>query len=150
MKEQLLRGRYRLIEMIGEGGMATVYRAWDTHLERSVAIKMMRPDGALSDMEQDAFLAEARMVAKLNHPNIVTLYDAGVADGQPFLVMELLPGWTLRQRLTTGPLPVAEARYLVDRIAAALEAAHAQRVLHLDVKPENVLFDARGEPKLSD
>ncbi|HBY93974.1 MAG TPA: serine/threonine protein kinase, partial [Chloroflexi bacterium] len=109
MAIDILNDRYRLDDVIGEGGMATVYRAWDLRLDRPVAIKVMRPQTMLSEAGREAFLREARTVARLNHPNVVAVYDAGVADGRPYLVMELLSGLTLRQRLARGPLPTGEA-----------------------------------------
>ncbi|HYN88831.1 MAG TPA: protein kinase, partial [Ardenticatenaceae bacterium] len=150
MAPVLLDGRYRLEGIIGEGGMATVYQAWDERLDRRVAVKLLRPQTTLSEAEAEDFLREARTVARLNHPNVVAVHDAGVADGRPYLVMEFLPGQTLRQRLQAGPLPVTEALRIVRALAGALEAAHAQGILHLDVKPENVLFGEGHDPKLSD
>ncbi|MCZ7568357.1 MAG: protein kinase [Ardenticatenaceae bacterium] len=150
MAIDILNDRYRLDDVIGEGGMATVYRAWDLRLDRPVAIKVMRPQTMLSEAGREAFLREARTVARLNHPNVVAVYDAGVADGRPYLVMELLSGLTLRQRLARGPLPTGEALRIARGLAGALEAAHAQRILHLDVKPENIIFGEGDEPKLAD
>src|SRR5690606_35893299 len=109
MAIDILADRYRLDEILGEGGMATVYRAWDLRLDRPVAVKVLRPKETLSEDEREAFLREARTIARLNHPNVVGVYDAGVADGRPYLVLELLPRATLRQRLARGPLPVSEA-----------------------------------------
>ncbi len=150
MSQELIDGRYKLEEEIGDGGMATVFRAWDVQLERPVAVKIGRTNTPLSDREQARFLREARMVAKLRHPNVVSVHDVGVDHARPFLIMELLTGQTLRERLQNGPLPLAEALQLTYRIAGALSAAHAASILHLDVKPENILLEAGGEPKLSD
>src|SRR5918997_1586216 len=102
MAPQVLDGRYRLEGVIGEGGMATVYQAWDERLDRRVAIKMVTPQVELSEAQRDDFLREARIVARLNHPNVVAVHDAGIAGEHPYLVMELLPGPTLRQRLQAG------------------------------------------------
>jgi eukaryotic-like serine/threonine-protein kinase len=150
MGPQILDDRYRLAMVVGEGGMATVYRAWDIRLERWVAIKLMNTRPGLSTDEEQAFLHEARVVARLNHPNVVAVYDAGVSEGRPYLVMELVEGPTLRQRLAAAPLPLEEALGIVEKIAGALQAAHASSILHLDVKPENIIFGMGEEPKLTD
>jgi eukaryotic-like serine/threonine-protein kinase len=150
MGPQILDDRYRLAVIIGEGGMASVYRAWDIRLERWVALKLMNAAGELSSEEEQAFLREARVVARLNHPNVVAIYDAGMSDGRPYLVMELVEGPTLRQRIAAGPLPLEEALGILEKIAGALQAAHAHEILHLDVKPENVIFGVDNEPKLTD
>jgi serine/threonine-protein kinase len=148
---EILDGRYRLDEIIGQGGMATVYRARDLRLNRPLAAKVMRPQAGLSEAVQADFLREARIIARLNHPNVVALHDAGITDGgRPYLIMELLPGTTLRDRLSQGPLPVEEALRVALGVAAALDTAHGRGILHLDVKPENILFDGSGTPKLSD
>lgn len=150
MTPEILDGRYRLDEIIGEGGAATVYQAWDLWLERPVAVKVLRPDAGLGEPEVEAFLREGRIMAGLNHPHIVQVHDVGVSASRPYLVMELLPGGTLRDRLARGPLPVGMALFVARRLAGALELAHRRGILHLDVKPENILFGRDGEPKLAD
>jgi serine/threonine protein kinase len=145
----MLADRYRLDERVGEGGMATVYRAWDNVLNRAVAVKVLHPH-ALSEAERNTFLHEARALARVRHPNVVAIYDAGLAGEQPYLVMELLQGPTLRAGLAYGPLALDESLRIARRLAEALAVAHDQQVLHLDVKPENVIFDEHDEPRLSD
>jgi eukaryotic-like serine/threonine-protein kinase len=142
--------RYRLDGTIAEGATSTVYRAWDVRLDRAVAVKVLRPTGALSEEERETFLNDARAVVRLNHPNVVTVLDAGIWEERPYLVMELLPEPNLRQRLRQGALPVDEALRIARRLASALWAGHSLGILHLDVKPENVLFSDSNEPKLAD
>jgi len=147
----LLNGRFRLEEQIGSGGMSTVYRAFDETLERWVAIKLMHT--ALSDdpLQHERFRREARAVARLSHPHIVTVIDAGDDDGHPYIVLEYVEGETLKARLRRGGgLPVVEAVAYAVEIARALSAAHAQRLVHRDVKPQNVLVDLEGRAKVTD
>jgi len=144
----LLAGRYLLGPVLGSGGMAVVHRATDTLLDRPVAVKVVRgvdPDDAVR------FRAETRVLARLHHPAVVTLYDAGTDGDRAFLVMQLVDGESLRQRLARlGPVTVAEAGHLATVLAGALASVHAAGVTHRDVKPGNVLLDAGGEPHLAD
>jgi eukaryotic-like serine/threonine-protein kinase len=147
----LLSGRFRLEEQIGSGGMSTVYRAFDETLERWVAIKLMHR--ALSDdpLQLERFRREARAVARLSHPHVVTVIDAGEDEGHPYIVFEYVEGETLKARVKrTGGLPVVEAVAYAIEIARALGAAHAQRLVHRDVKPQNVLLDFEGRAKVTD
>jgi eukaryotic-like serine/threonine-protein kinase len=147
----LLNGRFRLEEQIGSGGMSTVYRAFDETLERWVAIKLMHQ--ALSDdpLQHERFRREARAVARLSHPHVVTVIDAGEDDGHPYIVFEYVEGETLKRRVKrTGGLPVVEAVAYAIEIARALAAAHEQRLVHRDVKPQNVLLDVEGRAKVTD
>ncbi len=130
--------------------MATVFQAWDMNLQRPVAVKLVRSTGSLNESEQQRFLREARMLAQLHHPNVVAVHDVGLAEGRPYLIMELLTGQTLRERLRGGALPLEEALRITHVVASALGAAHQADILHLDVKPENIIFDQANEPKLSD
>jgi len=132
-------GRYRLEELLGQGGMAEVHRATDTKLARTVAVKVILATHAVKGDFLERFLREARMVASLEHPNILPVYDFGEDDGVPFLVMPYLSGGTLRERLRSGPAPLALASLWITQLADALDAAHAAGVLHRDVKPANVL-----------
>jgi tRNA A-37 threonylcarbamoyl transferase component Bud32 len=133
-------GRYRLEETLGKGGMAEVYRATDTKLARTVAVKVILEKHAVEEHFLERFLREARLVASLEHPNILPVYDFGEENGMPFLVMPYLPGGSLRERLKAGPVPLSLASSWIAQLADALDAAHAAGVLHRDVKPANVLL----------
>jgi hypothetical protein len=136
-------GPYQIVGFLGAGGMGVVYRARDSRLGREVAIKVL-PDELSSDPERlERFSREARAVAALNHPNILSVYDVGDEGGTPYAVFELLDGETLRGRLGRGPLPAADAVELAAQAARGLAAAHREGIVHRDVKPEN-LFLARG------
>ena len=142
-------GRYHILEQLGEGGMATVYKAYDTHLERNVAIKVILPTRQHSEKFLKRFQREARALAKLSHPNIVGVIDYGEQDGIPYLVMEYLPGGTLKRKMVK-PMPWQEAIRLLGPIARGLAAAHKQGIIHRDVKPSNILLTDTGEPMLTD
>ncbi len=145
---QILGGRYRLEEVLGIGGMSVVWKAHDEVLGRAVAVKILAGNFAL-DVARDAVLAEAQAVARLSHPNICNVFDYGEslqADGQmvPYIVMELLTGPSLGERLEEGPLPPQEALKIAAEVAAGLAAAHALGVVHRDVKPGNVILTPSG------
>ncbi|MEW5938155.1 MAG: SUMF1/EgtB/PvdO family nonheme iron enzyme [Chloroflexota bacterium] len=146
-------GRYHILEQLGEGGMATVYRAHDMRLERDVAVKVIRADqfgsAHLAPMLK-RFEREAKSLAKLSHPNILKVLDYGEHDGAPFLVMEFLPGGTLKERLGGKSLPWQESIRLLLPIAQALAYAHSENIVHRDIKPSNILITQSGEPMLSD
>ena len=152
----LLNGRYRLDAQIGHGGMSTVYRAFDTVLERQVAIKLMHREIASDSDQLERFRREARAVAQLNHPHVVGVIDAGEEgeeDGftTPYIVFEYVEGETLKERIRrNGRLPVAEAIAYAIEIARALGAAHEHHIVHRDVKPQNVLIDEEGAAKVTD
>ncbi len=143
-------GKYRVVEKLGEGGMGIVYRARDEGLNRNVAVKIL-PPGALTDEgSRKRFRKEALTLAKLNHPNIESLYDLDNKDGVDFLVMEYVPGATLAERLAGGALPEKEVLTLGMQVAAALEEAHDQGVVHRDLKPGNIGVTPKGQVKLLD
>src|SRR6266403_5316291 len=143
-------GRYRIVEKIGEGGMGVVYRTYDEQLGRDVAIKTL-PTGAFGDeASRRRFRKEALALAKLNHPNIETVYEFGSQDGLDFLVMEYVPGKTLADRLRGGTLPEKEVVALGMQIAAALEEAHERGIVHRDLKPANIAITAKGRAKILD
>ncbi len=138
-------------ERVGSGGMSTVYRAWDETLERWVAIKVLHQSMEDDSVQLERFRREARMVARLSHPHVVTVIDAGEDEGHPFIVFEYVDGETLKQLIRRGgPLPVPEAVAYAIEIGRALVAAHAQRLAHRDVKPQNVLIDPDGRAKVTD
>ncbi|HEX9166399.1 MAG TPA: protein kinase [Gemmatimonadales bacterium] len=144
-----LAGRYRLERELGEGGMATVYLARDLRHDRDVALKVLKPELA-AVLGPERFLREIRVTARLQHPNLLPLYDSGAADGALFYVMPLVRGESLRDRLTRERmLPVDETVRLVRQVAGALDYAHRQGVVHRDIKPENILLQD-GEAMLSD
>jgi hypothetical protein len=147
----LLCDRFRLEEKIGSGGMSTVYRAFDETLERWVAIKVLHADMSQDDAQLERFRREARAAARLSHPHVVTVIDAGEDEGRPFIVFEYVEGETLKERIRRlGRLPVAEAVAYAIEIGRALSAAHAERIVHRDVKPQNVLIDLEGRAKVTD
>src|ERR671934_649356 len=147
----LISDRFRLDEKIGAGGMSTVYRAFDPTLERWVAIKLMHRDIRADDDSIERFRREARAVARLNHPHIVTVIDAGEDDGAPYIVFEYVSGETLKDRIRRqGRLPVSEAVAYAIEVGRGLAAAHAHKLVHRDVKPQNVLIDPEGRAKVTD
>ncbi|HEY1357234.1 MAG TPA: protein kinase [Thermoleophilaceae bacterium] len=147
----LISDRFRLEEKIGAGGMSTVYRAFDPTLERWVAIKLMHRDISTDPDQLERFRREARAVASLNHPHIVTVIDAGEDEGAPYIVFEYVEGETLKDRIrSVGRLPVPEAVAYAIEIGRALSCAHAHRLVHRDVKPQNVLIDPDGRAKVTD
>jgi serine/threonine-protein kinase len=147
----LLGGRYRLDEQIGIGGMARVYRAFDTLLERPVAIKTLNREVASDSDQLERFRREARAVARLNHAHIVTVIDAGEDEGTPYIVFEYVEGETLKERIRRiGRLDVPEALAYAIEIARGLGEAHVHSIVHRDVKPQNVLIDGEGRAKITD
>lgn len=147
----VLDGRYEILARLARGGMATVYRAWDRRLERIVAIKVMH-EGLGDDIDFAArFDREARSAAKLTSPNVVAIYDQGTEQGRPYIVMEFVEGSTLRNLIAQeAPVSPLRALQLLEPVASALAAAHAQGLVHRDVKPENVLISERREIKVAD
>jgi serine/threonine-protein kinase len=142
-------GRYVLSRKIGAGGMAEVWEAFDEGLHRSVAVKVVRDEIAGEVEFRERFIREARLAAQLEHPRILPIYDFGTEGGVTYLVMPLLPGGSLKERIS-GPMPADEAVEALAAIAAALDHAHGRGVLHRDVKPSNVLVDASGSLLLAD
>jgi eukaryotic-like serine/threonine-protein kinase len=144
-----LAGRYDLRRTVGQGGMATVYHAFDSRHQRDVALKVLLP-GLAAHVGAERFLKEIRIAARLTHPHILALYDSGDAAGFLYYVMPYLPEPSLRQRLaTTGRLAPRDAVTIAARVADALSYAHRMGILHRDIKPENVLF-AEGHPIVAD
>lgn len=145
----LLNERYRLDQELGKGGMGAVFSGYDLLLDREVAIKVVNQAGqsSLSTEGKARLLHEAQAAAKLNHPNIVSIYDAGEADGVPFIVMELIHGESLYE---LPPLPIRQVISVARQICAALEHAHSHGIIHRDLKPENVILTLDGRVKLTD
>jgi serine/threonine protein kinase len=143
-------GRYRITDKLGEGGMGVVYRAEDSTLGRNVAIKVLRPELGQHPERMRRFSQEARAASALNHPNIITVHDAGEFEEGPFLVMELVEGESLRAQLRRGPLPLAKVLDIGIQAAAALSRAHEGGITHRDLKPENILVRPDGYVKILD
>jgi tRNA A-37 threonylcarbamoyl transferase component Bud32 len=142
-------GRYHVVEQLGEGGMASVFKAYDKSLERYVAIKVIRTEIVMDQEFLQRFQREARALAQLDHPYILKVLDYGEQDGMPYLVMPFAPGGTLKSRMGS-PWSYQEAARLLAPIARALECAHQQLIIHRDVKPANILFTSSETPILSD
>jgi serine/threonine protein kinase len=142
--------RYRLGERIGQGGMGEVFAAHDLRLDREVALKLLRADLAERDGMRERVLAEARLAARLTHPHVVAVLDTGEHDDRPFVVMERLPGRTLRDELADGPMPPDRMRDVALQVLRALGAAHELGIVHRDVKPGNVLDAGVGTWKVAD
>src|SRR5512135_1050826 len=141
---------YRITEKLGQGGMGEVYRAEDTNLSRQVAIKVL-PDGFAHDPERLArFEREAKLLASLNHPNIAAIHGLEEHEGKRFLVLELIEGQTLAERLKKGHIPLDEALDICRQIAEGLEAAHEKGIIHRDLKPANVEVTPEGKVKILD
>jgi serine/threonine-protein kinase len=145
MADELIAGRYRLIEPLGRGAMSAVWLAHDQELEREVAVKTLAPSA-----ERQRFEREARAAAALSHPHICSLYDYGEADGRPFMVLEYLPNGSLEDRLRRGTLPDAETQRIATEVAGGLAHAHERGLVHRDLKPANILFDSEGRAKIAD
>ncbi|MGD0574946.1 MAG: protein kinase [Anaerolineales bacterium] len=143
-------GPYRITQQLGQGGMATVFKAYHAALDRYVALKVLHPAFKEDPSFLGRFRREARVVAKLDHPNIVPIYDYAEHEGQPFLVMKFIEGQTLKARLGQGPLGPQEALHIVRCVGSALSYAHKQGVLHRDIKPSNVLLTPDGSVFLAD
>ncbi|HTV13781.1 MAG TPA: protein kinase [Acidobacteriaceae bacterium] len=144
-------GSYRITALLGSGGMGAVYRATDVRLEREVALKVLRPETlGMEPQAVERFRREARALAKLNHPHIATVYDAGEENGLDYIVMECVEGETLAARLRQGPIGVQEATRVVMETAEALDEAHARGIIHRDIKPANVMLTQRGGAKVLD
>jgi len=148
---QLIADRYEIKEIVGSGGMSSVYCAFDTLLERHVALKILHDQFGEDEEYVERFRREARAVAQLSHPNIVTVIDRGEEDGRQFIVFELIDGENLKELVgRVGPLPVRRVLELGAEVARALSFAHAQGLVHRDVKPQNVLLNGEGQAKVTD
>ena len=147
----VIAGRYELVELIGRGGMSSVWKAHDRLLDRTIAIKSLHEQFTQDEEYVERFRREARSVAQLSHPNIVTVIDRGEDEGRQYIVFEYVEGENLKQLIErSGPLPVRDALLLTLQMARALGFAHERGLIHRDVKPQNVLLNEEGQPKMTD
>jgi serine/threonine-protein kinase len=151
VSEEVIAGRYELLELVGRGGMSTVWKAQDRLLDRTVAIKVLHEQFTQDEEYVERFRREARSVAQLSHPNIVTVIDRGEDGGQQYIVFEYVAGRNLKQLIERqGPLPIRDALLLALQMARALGFAHDRGLIHRDVKPQNVLLNEDGQAKMTD
>jgi eukaryotic-like serine/threonine-protein kinase len=142
--------RYRIVEKLGEGGMGVVYKAEDTKLHRTVALKFLTAEATGSREHQARFLKEAEAAAALEHPNITTIFDIGEEDGQTFIAMSLVEGKTLAEKISERPLPLEEALHIAGQVGEALQVAHERGIVHRDIKPANIMITPDGRVKVMD
>src|SRR5215471_19369872 len=137
-------GAYEIVSLLGAGGMGEVYRARDTRLDRTVALKILPPSLASDPQFRERFTREGRAISQIDHPNICSLYDVGEHDGTAYLVMQYLEGETLAARLAKGALPIGQALTIAIEIALALDRAHRAGIVHRDLKPGNIMLTKTG------
>jgi len=144
-------GRYEIRSELGRGGMATVYQGYDPRFEREVAVKVLPPELLHADPQfKLRFEREAKIIARLEHPSIVPVYDVGDEDGQPYFVMRYMNGGSLSERIKAGIMTVEQATRIIEQIAPGMDEAHSKGIVHRDLKPSNILFDGKGVPYISD
>jgi hypothetical protein len=146
----LLKNRYRLGRVLGRGGMCIVYQAWDTRLQRNVAVKRLEPPLSEDPRTRARFDREGRALAQLSHPNLVTLIDRGSSENEDYLVFEYVEGRSLKEMIREGLMSIGDIGRITGQVAEGLAAAHANGIVHRDVKPQNILIDRNGHAKVSD
>src|SRR5262249_9344009 len=140
---------YEILNELGRGGMGVVYRARQTKLDRLVALKVLPDDSDSGPAFAERFSREARALARLNHPHIVTVHDFGQTDGLSYFIMEYVDGASLRQSLRSGRLPLADALRIIIQVCDALQYAHDEGIVHRDIKPDNILLDRKDRGKIA-
>src|SRR4051812_27917838 len=154
MTERHYIGPYRITQSLGEGAFGEVYQAFQPFLNRQVAIKTLHSDLSTNPRMEDQFMHEARTIARLRHPNIVTVFEFGTLLDNPrtltYIVMEYLPAHSLQDKMRSGPISTDEIVSIVEQIAQALDYAHAQNVIHRDLKPANIIFTSNNQPVIVD
>ncbi len=143
-------GRYEIESELTQGGMGVIILAKDPYIQRQVVVKVLMYSRTLDEVYRDFFQREAEVIAALEHPCIVPIYDFGWHGQQPYIVMRYMAGGSLQDRLNKGELKLSEMAHILKRVAEALDAAHAKSIIHRDIKPSNILFDSTGESFLSD
>ncbi|WP_372366729.1 protein kinase [Candidatus Uabimicrobium sp. HlEnr_7] len=143
-------GRYKILHEIGRGGMGRVFKAHDPHLDREVALKVLKYGEGASEIEIERFIREARATAKLRHPHIVTLYDIGHENEQNFFTMDFISGVSLRDSLRSNPLTIEQIIVIMIKVTQAVGYAHSCGIVHRDIKPSNIMLDENKEPKVMD
>ena len=141
---------YRIVEPIGAGGMGAVYKAYDNKLQRVVALKLLPPEYVSQEDRRRRFFQEARAASALNHPHILTIYEAGEDDGRPYIAMEYVEGDTIRQKISKNGLQLKEALDIAIQLASGLARAHELGIIHRDLKPENLMLSRDGYAKILD
>jgi serine/threonine protein kinase/predicted Zn-dependent protease len=149
-KDTVIAKKYKIIEKLGEGGMGIVYKARDTRLDRTVALKFLPPDLTSYKEAKGRFIQEAKAAAALNHPHICTIYEIDEADNQTFISMEYIKGQSLKDKLKEGPLSIDEAKDIALQVAAGLDKAHKKGIVHRDIKPANIMINDEGQAKITD
>jgi serine/threonine protein kinase len=147
---ELISGKYKILEEIGRGGMGVVYKAEDTRLDRTVALKFLLAELVRDEEAKARFIQEAKAAAALDHSNICTVYEVDEAEGQTFISMSYIEGRSLKERLEPGPLDIEEAKAIALQVAEGLQAAHARGVIHRDIKPANILLTDKDQAKITD
>lgn len=141
---------YRILEKLGEGGMGAVYKAEDTKLKRMVALKFLPPELTRSEEWKERFIREAQAAAALDHPNICTTYEVDEVEGQTFIAMAYIDGYTLQETIELGPLNVDEAVVIAIQVAEGLQEAHEKGIIHRDIKLSNIMITGKGQAKITD
>jgi len=141
---------YRIVEKLGEGGMGVVYKAEDTRLRRSVALKFLSPQSIRDDSDKARFIREAQAAASLDNPSICTTYEIDDAEGQTFIAMAYIDGQSLDRRIEPGPLTIQQALDIAVQVAGGLQEAHEKGIIHRDIKSANIMVTDKGRAKITD